>query len=175
MMLISWPVRAPLALIAAVAVAACASAGAAPAATPAVRGFDPVAFFSGATTGEGRLKKVFSRSVATHVVGRGRVERGGTLVLDQTVTIAGEKTRERQWRLREVAPGRYAGTLTDARGPVTATVAGPVLTIAYTSTDGMGIAQAITLAPNGRSARNVMKVKKLGLTVATLAETITRD
>ena len=143
-------------------------------AQPAARTFDPVAFFEGQTTGEGQLRKIMSAAKATRVTGRGRIE-GGVLVLDQSVAIAGEPRRERQWRLHAVAPGRWAGTLSDARGPVTASAAGAVLTIAYVSDDGMGITQAVTLAPDGRSARNRMKVRKLGLTVATLDETITRD
>ena len=147
---------------------------AAPAQSPAARGFDPVAFFAGRTTGEGRLKKLFSSAQATHVSGRGRIE-GGVLVLDQNVTIAGEKQRDRQWRLRAVSPGHWAGSLSDARGPVNASAAGAVLTIAYTSNEGMGIVQSVTLAADGRSARNLMKVRKLGMTVATLDETITRD
>ena len=153
-----------------------ASLAAVPSASPAqtARGFDPVTFFDGATTGKGRLKKMFSSAQATHVSGLGRVE-GGVLVLDQSVTIAGEPRRERQWRLHAAGPGRWAGTLSDARGPVTASAAGAVLTIAYTSNDGMGITQTVTLAPDGRSARNRMKVRKLGMTVATLDETITRD
>ena len=147
---------------------------AAPAQPAAARQFDPVAFFAGRTTGEGRLKKLFSSAQATHVSGRGRIE-GGVLVLDQNVTIAGEKPRDRQWRLRAVSPGHWAGSLSDARGPVNASAAGAVLTIAYTSNEGMGIVQSVTLAADGRSARNLMKVRKLGMTVATLDETITRD
>jgi hypothetical protein len=147
---------------------------AAPAQAPAPRQFDPVAFFTGRTTGEGRLKKMFSSAQATRVSGVGRVE-GGVLVLDQSVAIAGEPRRDRQWRLRAAGPARWAGTLSDARGAVTASAAGAVLTIAYTSNDGMGVTQTVTLAPDGRSARNKMKIRKLGLTVATLDETIRRD
>lgn len=146
----------------------------APAQSPGARAFDPVAFFDGQTTGEGQLKKIMSAVKATRVTGLGRIE-GGVLVLDQSVSIAGEPRRERQWRLHAVSPGRWAGTLSDARGPVNASAAGTVLTIAYTSNDGMGITQSVTLAPDGRSARNLMKVRKFGMTVATLDETITRD
>ena len=159
--------------IAAAAVLLAALPGAAPAQAPA-RGFDAVAFFSGRTTGEGRLKKMFSVAQATRVTGVGRVE-GGVLVLDQSVDIAGEPRRERQWRLHAVSARNWTGTLSDARGAVVASAAGPVLTIAYTSNEGMAIVQKVTLAPDGRSARNLMKIRKLGLTVATLDEVITRD
>ena len=161
------------ALAAAAALATLALPAALPA-QPAARTFDPVAFFEGQTTGEGQLRKIMSAAKATRVTGRGRIE-GGVLVLDQSVAIAGEPRRERQWRLHAVAPGRWAGTLSDARGPVNASAAGAVLTIAYTSNDGMGITQSVTLARDGQSARNLMKVRKFGMTVATLEETITRD
>ncbi len=164
----------PLALM---SLAACAALSTTPATTSAsnpARSFDAVAFFTGKTTGEGKLKKMFSSAQAVRVTGRGRME-GAVLVLDQSVAITGEKTRDRQWRLRAEAPGRWSGTLSDAKGPVLASAAGAVLTIAYTSNDGMGVTQTVTLAPDGQSARNRMKIRKLGMTVATIDETITRD
>ena len=156
--------------------AAAASLAAVPSTSSAQasRGFDPVAFFMGRTTGQGTLKKMLSSAQATHVSGIGRME-GAVLVLDQTVTIAGEKSRDRQWRLRAAGPGRWTGTLSDARGAVDASAAGAVLTIAYTSNDGMGIVQTVTLAADGRSARNLMKIRKFGMAVATLDETIRRE
>ena len=164
--------------LALIPVAACSVAGAGLAASAApsqnARSFDAVAFFTGNTTGEGKLKKMFSAAQVVRVTGRGRVE-GGVLVLDQTVSITGEPRRERQWRLRAGAPGRWSGTLSDAKGPVLAQASGAVLTIAYTSDEGMGITQTVTLAPDGNSARNRMKIRKLGMTVATIDETITRD
>lgn len=147
------------------------------AAEPAPGGaFDPVAFFTGRTTGEGRLKKVFSAPSRTHVTGRGRIGADGVLVLDQTVRIDGEdKPRTREWRLHKAAPGRYEGTLSDARGPVVALLKAGVLHINYTDKDGYGFRQTLTLAPGGRQAHNVMKIHRFGVTVATLDETITRD
>ena len=134
-----------------------------------------MAFFSGRTTGEGRLKKVFSAVLATHVVSLGKVAADGALVLDQTVRIDGDPVRNREWRLRLVSPGRYEGTLSDARGPVVATVEGGVLHIAYTDKDGFAFRQQLTLEPGGRQARNLMKVRRFGVTIATVDETITRD
>ena len=154
--------------------AACAALAAPSSAQAPARTFDAVAFFTGATSGEGTLKKVFSAPQKVRVTGRGRVE-GSVLVLDQTVSIAGEPKKTRQWRLRADAPNRWSGTLSDAKGAVRASAAGAVLTIAYTSNDGMGVTQTVTLAPDGQSARNQMKIRKLGMTVATLDETITRD
>ena len=144
----------------------------APAAPPP---FDPVTFFSGRTTGEGVLKKVFSAPTDTHVVSVGKVEQDGELVLDQTVKIDGYKTLDRVWHLRQVSPGRFTGTLTGARGPVEAEVVDGVLHIDYTDKDGFAFRQQLTLAPGGQSARNVMKIKRFGITFATVNETITRN
>jgi hypothetical protein len=162
---------APLVALAALVVAPGADAAPGPVATT----FDPVAFFSGRTTGEGRLKKALSAAQATHVVSFGKVEADGVLVLDQTVRIDGDPDRNREWRLHKVSPGRYEGTLTDAKGPVVATLDRGVLHIAYSDKDGYAFRQELTLAPGGRQAHNAMKVRRLGLTVATLDETITRD
>ncbi len=134
-----------------------------------------MAFFTGRTTGEGRLKKVLSPSQATHVESFGKVDKDGVLVLDQTVEIEGDKDRVRQWRLHKVAPGRYEGTLSDAKGPVVATLERGVLHIAYSDKDGFAFRQKLTLAPGGQQAHNLMKVRRFGLTVATIDETITRD
>jgi hypothetical protein len=161
---------APLIVLAALALAPGADAVSPPGAT-----FDPVAFFAGRTTGEGRLKKVFSAEQATHVVSFGKVAEDGALVLDQTVRIEGDKVRNRQWRLRKVSPDRFEGTLSDAKGPVVATVERGELHIAYTDKDGFAFRQRLTLAPGGRQAHNLMKVRRFGLTIATVDETITRD
>lgn len=138
--------------------------------------FDPVAFFTGKTRGAGTLRQILSKPRSLTVTSLGTVREDGALVLDQTVAVTGEKVRTRQWQLRETGPGRFAGTLSDARGPVAAQVTGNVLHISYTMTDGgMAVEQAITLQPGGQTAQNVMKIRKLGITFATLEETISRD
>jgi hypothetical protein len=141
----------------------------------AVEGFDPVAFFTGRTTGSGTLRKMLSSPQATHVSGVGALRHDGVLVLDQTVAIAGEPTKRRQWQLRQTAPGRFAGTLSDARDQVAAEVSGTRLTIRYTMKDGMRVEQQLTIAPGGQSARNAMKFRKMGIVVGTLDEVIRRD
>jgi hypothetical protein len=161
---------APFVVLAALVLTPGADAAPAPGAA-----FDPVAFFAGRTTGEGRLKKAFSASQATHVVSFGKVGADGALVLEQTVRIEGDPVRKREWRLREVSPGHYEGTLSDAKGPVVATLERGVLHIAYSDKDGYAFRQQLTLAPGGQQAHNAMKVRRFGLTVATVDETITRD
>ena len=136
--------------------------------------FSAQVFFAGATHGDGRLKVAFSAATPVTVDGHGHVEADGTLVLDQTVTGASAKPEQRQWRIREVAPGRYAGTLSDAAGPVSGVVTGNRLHLHFHMNGGLIADQWLDLSADGQVAANRMVVAKLGIPVAVLAETIRR-
>ena len=140
------------------------------AATPV---FDPTAFFTGPSRGEGRLKVVFDDTVPIAVRSSGRME-GAVLVLDQTIREGDKPPRTRQWRLRRTGPGVWEGSLTDAVDTVRAGVEGNRLTIRYTMDDGMDVRQDLTLSPDGQRAYNSLRVHYVGLTVARLEELITR-
>jgi hypothetical protein len=159
--------RPPLLL--ALALAACAPA--IPAAAPAPV-FDPLVFFEGRTEGRARLKIILRASRAVHVEGRGRLEPDGALILDQVVAREGKPATARRWRIARTGPGRYAATLTDAVGPVRVAVAGNRLHLAFTMKGGVATEQWLTLAPNGRSAENLLVARKFGVVVARLTETI---
>lgn len=154
-----------------------ALAGAAPAAaTPAAAAprFDAIAFFTGATEGRGRLHVALHRPKPVAVDGTGRVAPDGTLVLRQVVEQNGKPARTREWRIRANAPGHYTGTLSDAAGPITGESVGARLHLTFRMKGGLAAEQWLTLAPDGRSARNVLTVRKLGIPVARLVETIRR-
>lgn len=136
--------------------------------------FYVASFFNGRTEGAGQLRKMFGKRQPVRVRGRGRLEADGTLVLDQTVERPGMPSKDRQWRIRETSPGRYTGTLSDATGPVTGVVTGNRLQLSFRMKGGLDAQQALTLAPDGRSAHNILTVRKFGMVVATLDETITR-
>jgi hypothetical protein len=136
------------------------------------RAFDPIAFFSGRTDGVGKLDQVMASPKATHVMGTGSVRPGGLFVIDQTVEVEGDPVKHRQWRLRQTTPGHFSGTLSDASGPVTGVVTGNRMQIGYTMKGGMKVQQVLTLAPDGRSLGNSMKIRKFGIVVATVIETI---
>lgn len=111
-------------------------------------------------------------TVNVRVHGSGRTERDNVLVLEQVVNEGDKPARTRTWRIREVSPGHYAGTLSDAVGPVTGEQVGGRLHLAFTGTDGYGYQQWLTFASDGRSAHNVLQVRKFGVVVANLDETI---
>ncbi len=135
--------------------------------------FDPHAFFAGPSEGRGTLKIALRRSQPIHVRSFGRVD-VGTLVLNQTITRGDDPPTTRQWRIRTVAPGRYAGTLSDAAGPVSGETHGNRLLLRFRMKGGVDAEQWLTLSADGRSADNVMTVKKWGVVVARLRERIER-
>lgn len=135
--------------------------------------FEAIAFFSGATEGRGRLKKIFSGTSPVRVEGRGTIK-DGVLYLEQQVHEGDKPVRTRSWTIREDRPDHYTGTLTDAEGEVEGETQGNRLHLSFTMNGGFPVEQWLTLSPDGQRAHNVMKVRKLGLTVAVLAEDIQR-
>lgn len=134
--------------------------------------FPVMSFFEGRTEGSGVLKVAMRSPQPISVQSHGRIGAGETLSVHQTIVEGDKPARTREWRIREVAPGRYSGTLSDASGPVTGEATGNRLHLTFRMNGGLDAEQWLTLAPDGRSARNVMIVRKFGLTVATLEETI---
>jgi hypothetical protein len=142
--------------------------------TAAVANFDVYRFFAGKTAGMGELKVVLRSREPVRVKGTGRIDPDGTLILDQEIAQGARPLRTRQWRLRRVGPGRYQGSLSDARGMVNGDVDGPRLHLRFSTKDGFDVEQWLTLADDGRSAANTLKARRFGITVATLTEKITK-
>ena len=147
-----------------------AMAATAPAQAP--RSFDPVAFFTGRTQGQGEPRDLVGKPKRVSVQSVGRVEKDGWLILDQKVAVEGDPVRQRQWRLRLVAPGKYRGTLRDAKGPVEAEVIGQSARIRYVMKGGIKVEQRLTPLAGGKALNNRATFKKFGLRVATLTERI---
>jgi hypothetical protein len=166
--------RAALALFAgASALAGCAKVEPVAALQAPQPRFQVERFFSGRTAGEATLKIIWRDPVAVRVQGEGQVLADGTLVLNQLVERAGKAPQRRQWRIRPAgAPGRYSGYLSDATDLVRGAVEGNQLRLRYSMKDGLTVTQYLYLQPDGRSARNVMTITKLGVKVARLDETI---
>jgi hypothetical protein len=142
--------------------------------TAAVANFDVYRFFAGETAGVGELKVVLRSREPVRVKGIGRIDPDGTLILDQEIAQGTRPLRTRQWRLRRVGPGRYQGSLSDARGMVDGAVDGPRLHLRFSTKDGFDVEQWLTIADDGRSAANTLKARRFGITVATLTEKITK-
>lgn len=138
---------------------------------PEAEPFPVLSFFEGRTEGEGLLRVVLRQPAEVRVRSVGRRLDDGSLLVSQRIQQQGKAPRTREWRIRQVAPGRYAGTLSDADGPVTGEVQRGILALRFPM-DGMRVEQRLALLPGGRAARNVLTVGRFGFTAATLDETI---
>jgi len=118
------------------------------------------------------LKVFASRARSVHVVGSGRLSPNGTLNLIQRVEQEGKKPRTRTWSLTPDGSGGYDSVLSDASGPVLVTVEDRRLHIRFKAKGNIRIEQWLALEPGGRVARNHLVVRKFGIRVAVLDETI---
>ena len=141
------------------------------AAVPAQAAFNPVEFFRGRSDGQGTLKVIFRSPERIQTDNVGRSEKDGSLVLEQVIHEPGKAPRTRYWRLRETAPGRFEGTLTDAASPVRVDVAKDGIRIRYTAQNHLNFDQLLT--PVGATEiHDQIRVKRFGITVAHFDETI---
>jgi hypothetical protein len=133
--------------------------------------FNPVDFFRGKTRGEGMLKIIFQSPKKMSVDSVGRAESDGSLVLEQVVHEPGKAARTRYWRLRQTAPDRFEGTLTDAASPVRVDVTKNGIRIRYTGKDHLDFDQLLTPV-SATEVRDQMRVKRFGIIVAHFDEII---
>ena len=159
------------ALIGLLTLAAC-TAAAPPEARQPGPAFDPVAFFTGPSHGDGKLDQIMKSVRTVTVDSVGKPETNGSLTLTQRIAMQGDSPRARVWKLKQVAPGRYTGSLTDASGPVETVAIGRALRIRYPMKGGLMVEQWLTALPGGRAIDNRMTVTKWGMRVATLRERI---
>ncbi len=137
--------------------------------------FDPIAFFSGHTRGEGTLDVRFGKSRTLTVDGIGHTNADGTFTLDQTVTYADGAVETRRWVLRRTDATHYSATLSDATGEVTAESEGTLFHLRYRiRSPRVYMEQWLYLQADGRSVLNQAEVSVLGVSWARLSETITR-
>jgi hypothetical protein len=131
------------------------------------QGVDPLRFFEGRTENFGTAKVVFHKPYRTHTIGRGRIERDGSLTLVQRVEDEGKAPRERLWKVRQTGPGLYSGTMSDALGPVVIDKVGSGYRFRFKMKGNLGVEQLLKPLDGGRSAQSITRVKKFGMTVAT--------
>ncbi len=161
------------AIVAFLALTAC-TAAAPPEASQPGPAFDPVAFFTGKSHGDGRLEQIMKGVRIVTVDSVGKTEANGALTLTQRIATEGEPARTRVWRLKQVTPGRYSGTLTDATGPVETIAVGRAIRIRYPMTGGLKVEQWLIALPGGQKLDNRLTVTKWGIRVASLHERISK-
>ncbi len=148
-----------------------AACTAAPAPAPA-QTLDPLAFFTGKTRGEGSLKILLRAQVPIRVETVGRPDGRGGMTLDQIVYEGAKPARERRWVLRPTSATTMVGTVTDTPGEIRGRLSGKKLFLNYTMKGGLRTSQVLTLQPGGRTMVNHITIRRLGVVVARVEETI---
>ena len=133
---------------------------------------DAFTFFQGVTESVGTVKVVMHKSTWTRSVGRGEVRPDGSLSLVQRVEDEGKPPYVRRWVIRQVRPGRFVGTMSQATGPVTIEEIGDRFRFRLQMPGGLSVEQWLTPLPGGRSATSNMTVRKFGIAVATSQGTV---
>ena len=137
--------------------------------------FDPVAFFTGHTHGEGTLDARFGSRRELSVEGNGFQNADGSFQLDQTISFANGSVETRRWVLRRRDANSWTATLSDASGEVSAETSGNLFHLRYQiRSPRVFMEQWLYLQPDGRSVLNLAQVTVLGVPYARLSETITR-
>lgn len=138
-----------------------------PVSASAEQQIDPFEFFAGRTESQAIVKVLLNKPFRSHTVGEARMERDGSLTMVQTVKDEGKPPHDRRWRVRKTGPGRYSATMSDALGPVAIDKVGNRYRFRFTMKGKLAVEQWLTPLPGGASARNTVKVRKMGVTVAT--------
>jgi hypothetical protein len=130
-----------------------------------------MSFFAGRSHGSGTLKVIASGAIPIAVESVGK-RHGDALVLQQVIHEGSKPPRTREWRIRKLGPNSFGGALTDASGPVDMQVRGPRALIRYRMKNGMVVHQQLALQVDESTVLNHLEVKKWGIRVASLDETI---
>lgn len=162
------PIRASLVAAATAFILSLPAAAAAATAEP----IKPLRFFEGRTEGSGTIKLFMKKPYRSRSLGRGVIDPDGTLVLVQQVQDDGKPPRVRRWRIHQVGPGHYSGTMSEAAGPVTIDDVGGNYRFRFTMKGNFAVEQWLFPLPGGMAARNSMKVRRFGMTVGTSDGTI---
>jgi hypothetical protein len=138
----------------------------------AERILEPLRFFEGRTEMLSLVKVMMKKPYSSRTVGRGHILPDGSLSLVQQIYDHGKPTRQRRWKIREIGPGKYTGTMSEAVGPVQVQDIGGRFLFKFSMKGKLAIEQWITPMPGGKTARTRMTAKKLGMRVATSEGTI---
>ena len=74
----------------------------------------PLRFFEGRTEMQAVVKVIMKKPYRSKTLGQGRILGDGSLALLQEVYDEGQAPEQRRWKVKQVAPGRYSGTMTEA-------------------------------------------------------------
>ncbi|HEY0164048.1 MAG TPA: DUF3833 family protein [Sphingomicrobium sp.] len=144
------------------------------ASAPAAEPIKPMQFFEGRTEGSGVVRIFLNKSYRTRSVGRGRIQPDGSLLLVQRVEDHGKPAHERRWKIHQTGPRTFAGTMSEALGPVKIDQVGDRYRFRFRMKGDLSVEQWLAPQPGGKSANNSMTIRKFGVRVGKGEGTIRR-
>jgi hypothetical protein len=142
------------------------AAGLLPSAAVADNTRAPLQFFNGKTEMNSTVKVVMKKPYKSRTLGSGRLNGDGVLALSQMVYDEGRFSVQRNWKIRQVTPGHYAGSMSEAVGPVTVDEVDGRYRFKFKMKGGLAVEQWMTPMPGGNAAKSNVTVRKLGMKVA---------
>ena len=133
---------------------------------------DALRFFEGRTEITSVVKVAMKRPYRSHTVGRGMIFSDGSLSLIQIVQEEDKPPRQRNWRIRQVGPGRFTGTMSEAIGPVTVEQVGARYRFTFKMKGNLAVEQWLAPSRGWMTASTKTTVRKYGMRVATSEGTI---
>lgn len=133
---------------------------------------NPMRFFEGRTESVGTIKILMKQAFRSFSVGTGRIEPDGSLFLVQQVRDEGRPLRERRWKIRQVGPGRFLGSMSEAHGPVSIEEVGGSYRFSYKMKGNLSVVQLLVPMAGGKAARSSVKIRKFGMPVGSSEGTI---
>ncbi len=122
-------------------------------------------FFEGRTESTATVKLVMKKQFQSRAIGRGEIRPDGSLMLVQRIHDEGEAPRDRHWQMRQVAPGHYAGTMSEAKGPVIVEEIDGKYRFRFRMEGNVSVEQWLAPSADGRSAHSKLTIRKFGIRV----------
>jgi hypothetical protein len=135
------------------------------------RDTDPMRFFEGRTESLSTIRLMMRKPYRSRTLGDGRID-DGILHLVQRVHEDGKAPYDRRWRVRQVGPGRFTATMSEALGPVSVQQVGSRYRFRFRMKGNLAIEQWLIPQPDGNSARSKLSIRKFGVTVGRSEGTI---
>jgi hypothetical protein len=132
---------------------------------------DPMRFFEGKTESLSTIKVFMRKPYKSRTMGDGEIA-GGVLDLVQRVHEDGKAPYDRRWKMRQVAPGRFAGSMSEATGAVNVEQIGVRYRFQFRMKGNLSVEQWLIPLPGGASARSKLSIRKFGMTVGRSEGTI---
>ena len=127
---------------------------------------DPLRFFEGRTESVGIMKMIMKKPYKVRSIGQGKIAADGTLHLVQQVRDEGQPPKERVWRIRQVAPGKFTGSMSEAKGPVTIEQVGKGYRFRFKMPGNLSVEQWLVPNGDGKSGSSKLTIRKYGMKVA---------